>query len=109
MLLKGTDLLASDQLVEITLGNEKVDPGKIEGTDIQAGTGYFQVSWKGAEISSNMGNVTVQKNDNGVAWGAVYWQYFEDLDKITTAKTPLSLEKQLYIERNTPAGPVLEL
>jgi hypothetical protein len=43
-----------------------------------------------------------------MAWGALYWQYFEDLDKITPASSPLKIEKQLYIERNTKAGPVLE-
>ena len=32
------------------------------------------------------------------SWGAVYWQYFEDLDKITFAATPLKLSKKLFIE-----------
>ncbi len=40
--------------------------------------------------------------------GAVYWQYFEDLDKITTQETPLKLDKKLFVERNTDAGPVIE-
>ena len=40
-------------------------------------------------------------------WGAVYWQYFENLDKITSSETPLSLKKQLFIERNSDKGPVL--
>ena len=43
----------------------------------------------------------------GGGWGSVYWQYFEDLDKITPAETPLKLNKQLFIERNTDKGPVL--
>ena len=42
-------------------------------------------------------------------WGAVYWQYFEDLDKITTAATPLKLDKKLFVEKNTDRGPVLHL
>jgi hypothetical protein len=37
----------------------------------------------------------------------VYWQYFEDLDKITSSATPLSLTKKLFIERNTTSGKVL--
>jgi hypothetical protein len=52
--------------------------------------------------------VKVTKSGEGVAWGALYWQYFEDLDKITPAQTPLKIEKQLYVERNTKDGPVLE-
>ncbi len=33
--------------------------------------------------------------------------FFEQLDKITPAKTPLALEKKLFREDNTPTGPVL--
>jgi hypothetical protein len=108
LLLRGTDLLASDKLVEVTLGDQKVEPLKMDGVEVQAGTGYFKVSYSGKEITPEMGNVTVVKQDEGIAWGALYWQYYEDLDKITAAKSPLSIEKELYIERNTPTGPVLE-
>jgi hypothetical protein len=108
LLLRGVDLLASDQLVEVTMGNEKIAPLTMDGVEVQAGTGYFQVSRTGMEIKTEMGNVKVVKKDEGIAWGAVYWQYFENLDKITPAKTPLSLERELYVERNTPAGPVLD-
>lgn len=108
LLLRGTDLLASDQLVEVTLGEEKIDPLNLDGVVVEAGTGYFQVTKAGSEITPEIGNVKVVKKDEGVAWGAVYWQYYEDLDKITPAASPLSLERELYVEKNTPAGPVLE-
>jgi hypothetical protein len=108
LLLKGTDLLASDQLVEVTMGGEKIDPLNLDGVQVQAGTGYFLVSKSGKEIMPSMANIKVVKKDEGIAWGAVYWQYFENLDKITPAKTPLSLEKELYIERNSTSGPVLD-
>jgi hypothetical protein len=108
LILRGTDLLASDQLVEVTLGQERIDPLNMDGVEVEAGTGYFQVSRYGKEIIPEMAEVTVVKKDEGIAWGAVYWQYYEHLDKITPAKTPLSLEKELYIEHNTPSGPVLE-
>ena len=35
-------------------------------------------------------------------------EYFENLDKITSASTPLQLSKKLFVERNTDRGPVLE-
>jgi len=108
ILLKGTDLLASNQLVEVTMGSEKIDPLAMDGVEVQAGTGYFEVSRMGNEIQPDAGNVKVVKKDEGIAWGAVYWQYFENLDKITPAATPLSIEKELYVERNTPSGPVLD-
>jgi uncharacterized protein YfaS (alpha-2-macroglobulin family) len=43
-----------------------------------------------------------------VAWGALYWQYFEQLDKITMAETPLKIVKQLFVERTSNHGPVIE-
>jgi uncharacterized protein YfaS (alpha-2-macroglobulin family) len=54
-----------------------------------------------------MGNIKVSKKDDGVAWGAIYWQYFEQLDKITPAETPLKLKKQLFLQQNTDRGPVI--
>ena len=55
-----------------------------------------------------MGKVTVTNPNPTVAWGALYWQYFEQLDKITPAQTPLSVSKKLFREVNTPTGPVIE-
>ena len=37
----------------------------------------------------------------------MYWQYFENLDKITFAETPLKLNKKLFIEKNSDKGPIL--
>jgi hypothetical protein len=108
LLLRGSDLLASDEPVDITMGREKVDPGALEGVTVEAGTGYFRTSWHGNEIKPAMGSIEVTKKDEGIAWGAVYWQYFEDLDKISPHATPLNLTKELFIEKNTSSGPVLE-
>jgi len=107
LLLRGSDLLASDELVEIKVGDKVFDPGKMDGVQVEAGTGYFQTSWMGGDISPEMGHVTVTKKDEGIAWGAMYWQYFEDLDRITPAKTPLSINKKLFVEENTKSGPVI--
>ncbi len=108
LLLRGTDWLATESNVEIVVGSIKIDPKHLpDGQQPEAGTGYFKTSWSGTEIKPEMGTVTVTKKDEGVSWGALYWQYFEQLDKITPAKTPLSLKKQLFIEKNTDAGPVI--
>ena len=107
LLLRGTDLLASDNLVDISVGGQKVNPYQSEKMP-EAGTGYFKTSWNNSEIKPEMGNITLTKTDDGVAWGAMYWQYFEQLDKITPAATPLKLDKKLFVERNTSTGPVIE-
>jgi hypothetical protein len=108
LLLRGTDLLANNGDVTVTLGTLLVDPKKIKDTPVEAGTGYFKTSWSGAEIKPDMGKVTVSKGQPGVAWGALYWQYFEQLDKITPAVTPLKLTKKLFVKRLSDRGPALD-
>jgi hypothetical protein len=104
LLLRGTDILASDELVEVTLGDTRIEPENVE-----AGTGFYEKRFVGPEIEPGMGEVTVVKKDEGVAWGGLHWQYLEDMANITPHDgTPLSLEKALYIKRNTPEGPTLE-
>jgi hypothetical protein len=108
LLLRGTNLLSVQPEIKIDLGKERIDPLKLTDTKVEAGTGYFQVFRDGKEINPEMGNVTVSKSNEGIAWGALYWQYFEDLDKITPHQTPLKIEKKLFIERVTGKGKVLE-
>lgn len=108
LLLRGTNWLTSEDQVDIKLGDMKVDPAKIPGLKVEAGSGYFKTSWTGKDIKPEMGNVTVTKHDGGVSWGALYWQYFEQLDKITPAETPLKVKKQLFVERNTASGLVIQ-
>jgi hypothetical protein len=108
LLLRGTDLLSDEPGVKIAVGKEKINSDKLIDSEKEAGTGYFQVSWSGNQIKPEMGKVTISKSTVGIAWGALYWQYFENLDKITPAATPMKLDKRLFVERNTPSGPVLE-
>jgi len=103
LLLRGPSWLAPTQPLAVTVGGQPIRP---EAS--QAGTGYYKTSWLAAEVQPAQGKVTVTKTDTGPAWGALYWQYFEDLDKVTPAATPLSLERQLYRETRTAAGPQLE-
>ena len=121
LLLKGTDWLEETPSVEINVGEYRVYNGRpndrINFTDIyigdqtDAGTGYFKTSWSGKEITKEMGevkvNITSVKQEKGIAWGALYWQYFEQLDKITPAETPLKLTKKLFLEKSSATGPVI--
>jgi uncharacterized protein YfaS (alpha-2-macroglobulin family) len=107
LLRRGVSQLASTALVDIKIGDQVVDPAKRPDASVEAGTGYFKTAWQANEISSKFGNIHVTKRDDGVAWGAVYWQYFEQLDKITPAETPLKLKKELFKEVRTDRGPVI--
>ena len=102
LLLRGTDLLENDEQVVVKVNGKIIDP-----EDKEAGTGYFKTSWNSEEIIPEMGNVSVTRSTEGVSWGAMYWQYFEDLDKITKHETPLKLKQQLFLVQNTDSGPVI--
>ncbi len=102
LLMRGTDGLADNTLVNIEVGGEKVN---IESSE--AGTGYFKKVWHANEIQPKMGEVKVTKTTDGIGWGALYWQYFEDLDKITVAQTGLSLTKELFVVKRTDQGEVI--
>ncbi len=104
LLLQGSDWLSITDMVDITLGDQKIDPSSIDDVKVEAGTGYFKTSWSRSEIQHAMATAKITKKGKGIAWGALYWQYFEDLDKITSAETPLSLKKKLFLKKNTDTG-----
>ncbi|HMU45785.1 MAG TPA: alpha-2-macroglobulin family protein [Chitinophagaceae bacterium] len=110
LLLQGTNWLSNEPVVEIKLGSTTLS-SKEQG-NAEAGTGYFKKTIEGNKVNPRMGNISVtvsapKGEQVSASWGGVYWQYFEDLDKITTATTPLKLSKKLFIEKNTDRGPVL--
>lgn len=92
------------EMVDVKVGNETINPSTLDNVKVEAGTGYYKTSWTGKEITAEQANVTVSKKGDGIAWGALYWKYFEDLDKITSAETPLKLSKKLFLKTNTDKG-----
>ncbi|MBK1879568.1 alpha-2-macroglobulin family protein [Pelagicoccus mobilis] len=104
LLLQGDDLLASDALVKVSLGERLIEPKHVE-----AGTGYYAETLSRDEITPDMGRVTTTKTDAGVSWGSVHWQYLEDMSKVTPYEgTPLTLKKTLFVRQNTANGPALK-
>lgn len=118
-LLEGSSWLTNEPSINIVLGNTAVSNTQEEK---EAGTGYFKKAIEAAFVKPEMGNISVSVKENSststsistagsqqtaASWGAAYWQYFEDLDKITTAETPLRLTKKIFIEKNSDRGPVL--
>ena len=95
----GTDWFASDGETAIAVGDEFIKPENRE-----LGTGYFKQSWSKTEIKPVMGNVAIEQKGNTPAWGALYWQYFEDLDKIEDTSASLDVKKELYKEQIGESG-----
>jgi uncharacterized protein YfaS (alpha-2-macroglobulin family) len=111
LLLQGTDWLTNTPEVTIQLGSQTIRSSDVQ---TEAGTDYFKKTIDGPQVQPEMGNVQVfiksqaAQTTGRPAWGAVYWQYFEEMDKITPSATPLKLTKKLFVERNSDRGPVLE-
>jgi hypothetical protein len=110
LLLQGNEWLSVEKNVVIKLGNTTFN-NKEEKQE--AGTGYFKRKIDGDKIKPEMGNIKVtvssasKEDSQSPSWGSVYWQYFENLDKISFSETPLKLSKKLFIEKNSDKGPVL--
>ena len=105
-LLLNQTLVAEDKTVAVTVGSVLLPD---ENTQTEAGTGYFKKSWTAEEITADKANVRIEKGTDGPAWGGLYWQYFENLDKITRSDDKnLVIEKQLYKVENTEKGEVLK-
>ncbi|MEO8085956.1 MAG: alpha-2-macroglobulin family protein [Bacteroidota bacterium] len=107
LLLQGTDFLSQSTPAEITIGDERINAVTHPEINVEAGTGYFKIAWDGKEIKPSMADVKVVNNNEVPGWGALYWQYFEQLDKITTHETPLKLQKQLFVEQNSLSGKII--
>nr|HRO40013.1 alpha-2-macroglobulin family protein [Flavobacteriales bacterium] len=102
LLLTGDDWLEPAAPPVITVGRDVVVADKQK-----AGTGYFTKTWSGEEVNRDMGVVTVTTTTDRAAWGALYWQYFEQMDKVTSAASPFSIKKQVLLNTATDAGPQL--
>jgi uncharacterized protein YfaS (alpha-2-macroglobulin family) len=110
LLMTGSNWLNAEQEVSITAGTWQVP-----NTEASAGTGYFTGTLAGEKVKPEMGNISVriktedEQAASGItSWGAAYWQYFEELNKVTEANTSLKIRKQLMLQTQTDAGTVLK-
>ncbi len=103
LILRGTDYLANTKLVGVTLGTELVKPENVE-----AGTGYYKSAWNKSEIKPEFSKITLNKEDKGIAWCGVHFQFFEEMEAVTTHETNLKLDKKLFVKRETKKGTVIE-
>ena len=96
----GTDWFTGESNpVAITVGQTKIEPQNKE-----LGTGYIKQTWDKPEIDNSMAKVEINSTGSEPAFGALYWQYYENLDKITSQKGELNIEKQLFKEKDTSSG-----
>ncbi|MDR2040267.1 MAG: hypothetical protein LBQ60_20300 [Bacteroidales bacterium] len=105
LLSTGYDLLDDPGLpLDIRIGGKPLKKAAKEPLRPEAGTGYVNTSWNGDEISNKLANLRVINPNPNVVWGAMYWQYFELSDKVTSSETNLKITRQLFIKRTTAKG-----
>jgi len=108
LLTDGVDILSENDVIPVKLGKKLIDPANDPNIQAESGTGYYRVSFNGNEVVPEMGNISINNTNNVVTWGAVYWQYFEDIDKITGHETNLKLQKDLFKVITTETGEKLQ-
>src|SRR5690606_26410355 len=109
LLLRGTNWLEEIPQPKISIGNKSLvfdaDAGKNEvSVKSEPGTGYFKTSFHKTGIKPEMATVNITMEKDNLAWGGIYWQYFEDLDKISPSESPLQIKKELFKETITKDG-----
>ena len=102
LLLTGDDWLSAGATPVVKVGGVEVSDNKAE-----AGTGYIEKTWSASEVKSSMAEVSVTTATNKPSWGALHWQYFERMEKVTPHESPFSIKKQVMLTEQTDQGPVL--
>ncbi|MEZ7508831.1 MG2 domain-containing protein [Cloacibacterium sp. Arc13] len=91
----------SDKATIIWGGKDLVNP------DTKA-TGYVKSAVNSDKIDKNLATVTITKPGAGIVQGGLFWQYYEDLDKIKSSETYISITKELYKKVKTVNGEELQ-
>ncbi|MEO8069689.1 MAG: alpha-2-macroglobulin family protein, partial [Flavobacteriales bacterium] len=102
LLLSGNEWLSEANAPIIKVGGAEVKDAKKE-----TGTGTFEKTWTAGEVKPAMGEVSITTTADKPSWGALHWQYFEQMDKVTPHESPFSVKKEVMLTEQTEAGPRL--
>jgi uncharacterized protein YfaS (alpha-2-macroglobulin family) len=105
LMLGNNTMLTPTAEVDVTLGGVSIKPDTSE-----AGSGYFSKRYQPAEIKPAMAKIEVKNPNNAITFGALHWQYLEDIDKVTQSedKMPIVIDRKLFVKEYTTKGPVLK-
>lgn len=99
-------VIKNDSRFKLSIGDTVLDQDDSE----ISGISYVKKEWHTEEINSGLSSLEVSNNSDHIAWGALYWQYFEDISSVKAANSgSLNLRKQLYKQVSTDKGKELEL
>lgn len=88
---KGSDAI-------VVKGRGVADTLKVDYADGTAG--YLRHTYRKDSLSALCGgrnvSATVVREDKGISWGALYYQYTEQMDKVPASETGITLRRTLY-------------
>lgn len=99
---KGQDLLQNKSEMKAMIANEVLDTRAAAD-----GLGYVKRTFDQEKVTKAT-SLTIQKNGEGIAWGAVYAQYESPLNELKQQGEGLKIKKELYVERMRGNETVLE-
>lgn len=99
LLLTGDEQLEQNDRVTVKIGKYELTTSSSANP-----LGYIKSTYTASEIQPDMLEAELIKTKDIPSWGGLYLQYFEKLDKVKKQKTDLSIEKNLFIERQNDKG-----
>lgn len=67
--------------------------------------GLIEENWSNAEDVKNIKSFVINNKSDKTGWGAVHWQYFDDIDNVEAYNSaPVKLRKKVYIRVESDSG-----
>lgn len=108
LLMSGTQFIELDDSVRFTMQSAPSQQ-KLDAAPREAGTGYLKATWSAKEVSKEVAQLRIQNTGTTVGYGGLYWQYFENLDKIEKGEEQiLNLSKKLFVVNDQDTTAALE-
>ncbi len=110
LLCRGNDLLSDGGRARIKIGKTTLEAGASSAqtdrslTNAVPGLSYFKQVYTGGSPEVGAKTISIEKQDGGIGWGAVYAQYQEKIAAVKQQGRELSVEKKLYVERTLSDG-----
>ncbi len=98
LLLTGGDWLAENSRVVVAWGKDSID-----SQNGAIGVGYTKTVRKPEEMTGNE-KITIRKEGNTPAWGALFKQYFVPMDQVVKQQGDLRVEKKIFVEKASARG-----
>ncbi len=67
---------------------------------------FVQRYWNAEELK-DFKNLTLENQNDNIAWGGLFRQYFVSIDEVRKHESPLNVDRELFVERNDENGSYL--